>query len=88
MDTWKIVTKRDELGFGIYQEKMIIIAAEKEMADKLKSLVVKEYPDAEACSVPENILVEYPFSFGYWINKHDTRISMKDIKSGSIRKKL
>jgi hypothetical protein len=87
-DEWKILTNLSEAGLGIYQEKMIVCSPDAEMLIKLKAMVKENYPEAEECVVPAQILNRFPHSFGYWVNKHDPTATWKEIKSGSIRKKI
>jgi hypothetical protein len=88
MDKWKVLTNLSEGGPGIYQEKLIICSADEKGLKKLHAMVKRNYPEAEECVVPAQILNRYPHSFGYWVNKHDPKASWMDIKNGSIRKKI
>lgn len=88
MDKWEVITKPDQAGHGIYQEKFIIIAHEPADDIKLRELIKREYPEAEKCDVPPKILSMYPQAFGFWVNKHDPKCSIEDLKAGNIRKKI
>jgi hypothetical protein len=88
MDKWKVLTEPSEGGPGIYQEKLIVCSADQEGLKKLHQMVKDNYPEAEECVVPAQILNRFPHSFGYWVNKHDRHVTWKDIKSGNIRKKI
>lgn len=87
MDTWKVITDISQLTFpGIYQEKFIIIDPDPD--GKLKLMCVREYPEAEPCEVPTEILERFPYAFGYWVNKHDPKVNKKDIKARNLRIKI
>lgn len=87
---WKILTsKKDIVNPGVYQEKLIVCCGNKDNDyHRLRNSLKESHPEAEECEVPKDILSLFPASFGYWVNKHDPKCSLKDIKEGNIRIKI
>ena len=90
MDKWKVLkSKKEVINPGIFQEKLIVLFNQKdEDWQQLRAKVKESNPEAEECEVPERILSEFPASFGYWVNKHDPKVSERDLKEGNIRMKI
>lgn len=88
MDEWKIVMDPKECGYGIYQEKILVILQDPEHFTTMK----RELDDrsVEYAELPEGVsMKDFPYYLCFWIPVTDPKdILLKDIYRGNVRKKI